>query len=78
MALIGQTLVVLGIDVPLYVFIPNLPFELGAGLWLLLRSQPTEHAAQPLGDVSRSWQSRTLRPKSLSEPPTRSEGLAWK
>lgn len=45
LALIGQTLVVLGIDVPLYVFIPNLPFELGAGLWLLLRTHPTEHAA---------------------------------
>jgi len=39
LALIGQTLVVLGIDVPLYVFIPNLPFELGAGLWLLLRAR---------------------------------------
>jgi hypothetical protein len=45
LALIGQVLVVLGIDVPLYVFIPNLPFELGAGLWLLLRGHPTEHSA---------------------------------
>ncbi|MGI9612003.1 MAG: DUF4386 domain-containing protein [Acidimicrobiales bacterium] len=39
LALIGQVLVVLGIDVPLYVFIPNLPFELGAGLWFLLRGR---------------------------------------
>ncbi len=45
LALIGQVLVVLGIDVPLYVFIPNLPFELGAGLWLLLRGHPTERPA---------------------------------
>lgn len=36
LALIGQVLVALGVDVPLYVFIPNLPFELGAGLWLAL------------------------------------------
>lgn len=40
LALVGQVLVVLGVDVPLYVFIPNLPFELGAGLWFLLRGRP--------------------------------------
>ena len=34
LALVSQTLVVLGVDVPLYLFLPNLPFELGAGLWL--------------------------------------------
>ena len=43
LALIGQVLVVLGVDVPLYVFIPNLPFELGAGLWFLLRG----HTGRP-------------------------------
>ncbi|MCP3992357.1 MAG: DUF4386 domain-containing protein [Actinomycetia bacterium] len=42
LALIGQALVVLGVDVPLYVFIPNLPFELGAGLWLVLRGHRIE------------------------------------
>ena len=46
LALIGQVLVVLGVDVPLYVFIPNLRFELGAGLWLLLRGHPTEPPAE--------------------------------
>ena len=40
LALIGEVLVVLGVDVPIYVFIPNLPFELGAGLWFLLRGRP--------------------------------------
>ena len=29
-------------DVPLILFLPNLPFELGAGLWLLLRSGPRD------------------------------------
>ncbi len=42
LALIGQALVVLGVDVPLYVLIPNLPFELGAGLWLVLRGHRIE------------------------------------
>ena len=32
----------LGVDVPLILFLPNLPFELGAGLWLLLRSGPRD------------------------------------
>ncbi len=36
LALVSEALVVLGIDVPLYLFLPNLPFELGAGLWLVL------------------------------------------
>jgi hypothetical protein len=37
LALACQPLVVLGVDVPLYLFLPNLPFELGAGLWLVGR-----------------------------------------
>ncbi len=36
LALVCQTLVVVGVDVPLVLFLPNLPFELGAGLWLAI------------------------------------------
>ncbi len=36
LALVSQLLVVLGVDVPLILFLPNLPFELGAGLWMSL------------------------------------------
>jgi hypothetical protein len=42
LALVCQALVVLGVDVPLILFLPNLPFELGVGLWLLLRSRPRD------------------------------------
>jgi hypothetical protein len=42
LALVCQAIVVLGVDVPLILFLPNLPFELGAGLWLLLRSRPRD------------------------------------
>ncbi len=34
LALAGETLAVLGVDGPLLLFLPNLPFELGTGLWL--------------------------------------------
>jgi len=37
LALIGTLLVLLGLDVPLFVFLPNLPFELAAGVWLLVK-----------------------------------------
>lgn len=40
LALVCQALVLLGVDVPLYLFLPNLPFEIGAGLWLALRGGP--------------------------------------
>jgi hypothetical protein len=40
LALVCQALVAVGVDVPLILFLPNLPFELGAGLWLLLRGRP--------------------------------------
>ena len=33
-AAVGTVLMMFGVEVPLYVFIPNLPFELAAGLWL--------------------------------------------
>ncbi len=36
-ALIGTIFVLFGFNVPIYVFIPNLPFELGIGLWLLIK-----------------------------------------
>jgi hypothetical protein len=39
LALVAQAVVVFGVDVPLILFLPNLPFELGAGLWLLLSSK---------------------------------------
>ncbi len=37
LALIGTPFGLLGYDVPLVVFLPNLPFELGVGLWLLVK-----------------------------------------
>lgn len=37
LALVSELLVLFGVDVPLYLFLPNLPFELGAGLWLVIR-----------------------------------------
>jgi hypothetical protein len=36
LALVGTVLTLLGYAVPIVVFLPNLPFELGAGLWLLV------------------------------------------
>lgn len=39
LALVSEALVVVGVDVPLLFFLPNLPFELGAGLWLLFFSR---------------------------------------
>ena len=37
LALVGTPFGLLGYDVPLVVFLPNLPFELGIGLWLLVK-----------------------------------------
>lgn len=37
LSLAGMLLVVLGAEVPIVVFLPNLPFELGVGLWLLIK-----------------------------------------
>jgi hypothetical protein len=37
LALIGTPLVLLGYDVPMIVFLPNLPFELTIGVWLLVK-----------------------------------------
>ena len=42
LALVGTLLNLFGFDLPLIVymvvFLPNLPFELGVGLWLLIKS----------------------------------------
>lgn len=40
LALVGTLLMLFGYDVPLFVFLPNLPFELGIGLWLLIKGIP--------------------------------------
>ncbi len=37
LALIGTPFVLLGYDVPMVVFIPNLPFDLAIGLWLMVK-----------------------------------------
>ena len=36
-ALAGMAFVLMGVDVPLWIFLPNLPFELMAGVWFLLK-----------------------------------------
>jgi hypothetical protein len=36
-AVVGTLLVLFGIELPIIVFIPNLPFELAIGLWLLIK-----------------------------------------
>jgi len=37
LALIGILFALLGYDVPIIVFLPNIPFELGIGLWLMVK-----------------------------------------
>jgi hypothetical protein len=37
LSLIGILFSLLGYDVPIFVFLPNLPFELGIGLWLIVK-----------------------------------------
>jgi len=37
LAFIGELFVLFGYDVPIFVFIPNLPFELGVGIWLIVK-----------------------------------------
>jgi len=37
LALVGSLCDHLGVAVPLFVFLPNLPFDLGIGLWLLIK-----------------------------------------
>jgi hypothetical protein len=37
LALVGTLVVLVGYDVPIYVFLPNLPFELTMGVWMLVK-----------------------------------------
>lgn len=37
LALVGTLAEILGLGVPLIVFLPILPFELGIGIWLLVK-----------------------------------------
>jgi hypothetical protein len=37
LAFIGSVLVLLGYDVPMIVFLPNLPFEITIGVWLIVK-----------------------------------------
>ncbi len=43
LAFIGELVTLLGIEVPLWVFIPNLPFELTIGFWLLIKGASVHH-----------------------------------
>jgi len=45
LALVGTLLLLLGLDVPLAMFIANLPFELCIGAWLVIRGFG-EHTAK--------------------------------
>lgn len=56
LAIVGVLVELLGYGVPLVVFLPGLPFELGIGLWLLVKGiEPTElRSDAPLRRVARS------------------------
>lgn len=71
LALVGQVLVMFGVDVPLYVLSPNLPFELEAGLWLALRGRP--EAERSLLDSRSPW----WRACSLPRPPRPVPSPSW-
>ena len=47
LALIGILFSLLGYNVPIFVFILNLPFELGIGLWLLIKGIRDARALTP-------------------------------
>jgi len=53
LALVSQALVVLGVDVPLILFLPNLPFELGAGLWLAVYARSARAGREQSASASR-------------------------
>jgi len=47
-ALIGQLFVIFGYDVPLYVFLPLLPFEISIGVWLMVKGfNPSAIVSEP-------------------------------
>jgi hypothetical protein len=43
LAFIGTLFSLLGYNVPIFVFLPNLPFELGVGLWLMIKGISKPH-----------------------------------
>jgi len=46
LALIGTPLVLLGFDIPMIIFLPNLPFELTIGVWLLVKGIRVEEETE--------------------------------
>ena len=46
-AILGSVLVLLGVDIPIVVFLPSLPFELLTGLWLIGKKVPDESVQKP-------------------------------
>ena len=46
-AILGSVLVLLGVDIPIIVFLPSLPFELLTGLWLIGKKVPDESVQKP-------------------------------
>jgi hypothetical protein len=46
-ALVGVGLVIFGYTVPIWAYLPLLPFELTIGLWLLIKGINTEQVRQP-------------------------------
>jgi hypothetical protein len=52
LAFIGELLVIFGYDVPLYVFIPILPFELAIGVWLIVKGFNSSAIASESGKTN--------------------------
>jgi hypothetical protein len=46
-AILGSVMVLLGVDIPIIVFLPSLPFELLTGLWLIGKKVPDESVRKP-------------------------------
>ena len=51
LALIGTVAELVGVAVPLFVFIPNLPFELTIGIWLLVKGFNSSTFASETGQI---------------------------
>jgi len=47
---IGEVFVIFGYDVPLYVFLPILPFELAIGFWLLIKGNHEDFLLKQLAE----------------------------
>jgi hypothetical protein len=46
---IGELFALFGYDVPLYVFLPILPFELAIGVWLMVKGFTAQEAKSESG-----------------------------